>query len=268
MYGRFSEHRNNSVLLQFVAQAGQGINKARRGLGVLPRLHAEPAFLHRPLEITQPDGRIQPQAQRRGPFRSLPFLGLRFLSTQKLFGVVECILCVVHHHIGRKQIVVLQTLGNSNMLDRRMDRIPPAAGVVHLAAAVMEQGVVQSHRQDATGAQFLDHLHGQSLTQSRHLPLTIGKEMMGGVVGISTGRIGIRQHPCDGTAGSAQYSAGHQMNKFVGPQCRKNRKKLSKRYCPCQKYCKHIDLPVLILIPIKTSVGRYVFDKVPLKSVT
>jgi hypothetical protein len=45
----------------------------------------------------------------------------------------------------------------------------------------------------------------------------------------------------------------------------KNWKKVLNYIRPCRNNCVHIDLPVLVFYPIKTSAGRYVFVYKPLK---
>ncbi len=80
-------------------------------------------------------------------------------------------------------------------------------------------------------------------------------------------RIGKRQDAGNGSAGSAQYPAGHQGEENLATGLGKHLKKLAKKFRPCRRYSMHIDLPVLIVSPIKTSDGRYVFVYKPLKYV-
>lgn len=86
-----------------------------------------------------------------------------------------------------------------------------------------------------------------------------------GVVSILARRIGKREHAGDSSAGSAQYPVGHQAEKNFGTWFGENLEKLAKKFRPCRRYTVHIDLPVLILNPIKTSDGRYVLVEKPLK---
>jgi hypothetical protein len=87
-----------------------------------------------------------------------------------------------------------------------------------------------------------------------------------GIVGMLARRIGEREHAGDGSAGGAQYPAGHQPEKNLGAGPGKHLEKLAKKSCPSRSNSVHIDLPVLILNPIKTSVGRYVPVDKPSKS--
>jgi hypothetical protein len=84
-------------------------------------------------------------------------------------------------------------------------------------------------------------------------------------VGSNPRRIGKGKHAGDGSPPCAQHPAGHQPNENVGSRSGKNREKLLKKFRPCRRNNVHIDLPVLILNPIKTSDGRYVFVDKPLK---
>ncbi len=80
-----------------------------------------------------------------------------------------------------------------------------------------------------------------------------------GIVSTLKGWIGKWKDAGDRSAARAQNPSGGQMRENVGPWNRKNRKKLLNDVRPCRNISVHIDLPVLILNPIKTSVGRYVF---------
>jgi hypothetical protein len=80
-------------------------------------------------------------------------------------------------------------------------------------------------------------------------------------------RIGKRQDAGDGSAGGAQHPAGRQGEENFGAGLGKHLKKLAKKFRPCRRYSVHIDLPVLIVNPIKTSDGRYVLVYKPLKYV-
>ena len=59
---------------------------------LIPRLYNEVSLTGSLLKIPQPDTRIQPETQRRSAFRSLAFVGLRFLAAYKLLGIFESIL--------------------------------------------------------------------------------------------------------------------------------------------------------------------------------
>ena len=76
-----------------------------------------------------------------------------------------------------------------------------------------------------------------------------------------------RNRARNGMTSRTQHPAGHQSEKNLRSRNRKDWEKLLKKFRPCRNNCRHIDLPVLILNLIKTSVGRYVFVHKPLKSV-
>jgi hypothetical protein len=78
-------------------------------------------------------------------------------------------------------------------------------------------------------------------------------------------RIGEWQNTSNGPSAGAQYPTGHQAQENLGAGLGENLEKLAKKFRPCRKYSVHIDLPVLILDPIKTSDGRYVFVDKPSK---
>jgi hypothetical protein len=80
-------------------------------------------------------------------------------------------------------------------------------------------------------------------------------------------RIGKRQDTGYGSANRAQNPADHQLGENLGSGSGKNWEKLLKKFSPSRSNNVHIDLPVLILNPIKTSVDRYVLVDKPLKSV-
>ncbi|HCO93903.1 MAG TPA: hypothetical protein DIU00_08130 [Phycisphaerales bacterium] len=88
-----------------------------------------------------------------------------------------------------------------------------------------------------------------------------------GIVSMLAHRIGKRQYACYGSAGGTQYPTGHQGEKNLATGLGKYLKKLAKKFRPCRRYSVHIDLHVLVLDPIKTSDGRYVFVYKPLKYV-
>jgi len=86
-----------------------------------------------------------------------------------------------------------------------------------------------------------------------------------GIVGTFGPRIGKRQDTGDGPAAGAKYPTGHQSQENLGPGLGEILEKLAKKLRPCRIYSVHIDLPVLIVNPIKTSDGRYVLVEKPLK---
>jgi hypothetical protein len=131
----------------------------------------------------------------------------------------------------------------------------------------MKQGVVQSQGNDSFPAECLDQKPSQRLPQTGHIPPGIGKETVVGGVSPKPRRIDKWEHAGDGSPCLAQHPACHQSSKNIGSRGGENRKKLLKKFRPCRCNCMHIDLPVLIVYPIKTSAGRYVFDKFPLKLV-
>ena len=87
------------------------------------------------------------------------------------------------------------------------------------------------------------------------------------VVSVLKARICERDYTGYGSLSRAQNPAGYEPGKNICPGSRKNREKLLNKFRPCRNNNVHIDLLVLILNPIKTSAGRYVFVDKPLKSV-
>ena len=162
----------------------------------------------------------------------------------------------------------IQTPGIDNMLLGRANGIPPIPGPIDLAAAAVKQGVVHGQDKGSLAAKRLNQKRGQPLPQAMHLPSRIRQEPMIGIVGSKPQRIGKWKHAGDGSPPCAQHPAGHQPNENVGSQGSKNRKKLLKKlkFRPCRRNNVHIDPPVLILNPIKTSDGRYGFGICPSRS--
>ena len=90
---------------------------------------------------------------------------------------------------------------------------------------------------------------------------------MVGIVGVFAQRVGKGYHAGDRPARGAKDPAGDQLKKYPGAGNCEDRKKLLQKFRPCRKDSIHIDLRVFFLDPLKTSVGRYVFDDKPLKAV-
>jgi hypothetical protein len=132
---------------------------------------------------------------------------------------------------------------------------------------MVKQRIVQGQGYYALGAKPGNQNQGQCLPQLTDGPSCIWKEPMIGVVSMLARRTGKREHAGDSSAGSAQYPTGHQAEKNVGARLGKHLEKLAKKFRPCRRYSVHIDLPVLILNPIKTSDGRYVLVDKPSKYV-
>jgi hypothetical protein len=130
---------------------------------------------------------------------------------------------------------------------------------------VVKQRIVQRQGYNARGTEPPHQNQGQDLPQSSHGPSRLWKEPMVGVVSMVACRIGKRQDAGDGSAGGAQDPAGHQGQENLGTGLGKHLKKLAKKLRPCRRYSVHIDLPVLIVKPIKTSDGRYALVDKPLK---
>lgn len=72
------------------------------------------------------------------------------------------------------------------------------------------------------------------------------------------------EHAADRAADGAQSPTAQPSAKKRSGWSRKNPKKLLKKFWPCRKYGIHIAHPVLLFCLIKTSAGRYVFDKMSL----
>ena len=105
MYELFTEHKFNSIPPKHASKATQRIRKARSRLARIPWPNKKASPLRFLLKIPQPDGRINPQAQRCRPFGALVFPDLRFLATYKLLGIFESILDApsvrkIAYHLG------------------------------------------------------------------------------------------------------------------------------------------------------------------------
>ena len=117
MNGRIPEHIFYSLTPKLTPQAAQSVRKAGSRFLSVPRLNPERSGSGFLSEIPQPHYRIQGQPQRRGPFRSLPLVGLRLLTAQQLLGVLECILD------GPSVVVTFQHLACSHRQIRRKKKI-------------------------------------------------------------------------------------------------------------------------------------------------
>jgi hypothetical protein len=149
----------------------------------------------------------------------------------------------------------------------RTNRVSPPSRSIDFAAAAMKQGVVQIGRYYTVCVKYSDQQNRQKSPQLAHCPGSIREKPVISIVSFPSRWVCEWQNAGDGMSCGAENPSGYQADKNLGCWRCKNREKLLKKLCPSRSSNVHIDLLVLILNPIKTSAGRYVFVDNPLKSV-
>ena len=155
-----------------------------------------------------------------------------------------------------------------NALLCRADSIPPITGTVDFSSTVVEQRIVQSEGNSSCAIKDFDKHQSQDLPERIDIPTGIWKKTMVGIVSTLKAWICKWQDARYCSPCRTQNPAGHQTRENLCPRSRENWKKLLSYIRPCRNNCMHIDVPVFIFFPIKTSAGRYVFVYRPLKFVT
>src|SRR4030042_398214 len=117
MYGRFTEHKFNSLSPKLTTKAAQCICKARSRFLSVPRLNQKISLTRLFSEIPQPDCRIKPKTQSCRSFRAFVFVSRRLLSAKILIGILECIL------YRPAVVVTFEHLGGTHRQNRRKKNV-------------------------------------------------------------------------------------------------------------------------------------------------
>src|SRR6266487_580972 len=110
----------------------------------------------------------------------------------------------------------VQPVGEDGALATGADGVAEAAGAVHLAAGLVEEGVVNVHDQAQVALEVADEQGRQPAPELSHLPLPLAQEAMVGVVGVDAVWIGHVHHAGDGAPAGAERPAGDQREEETG----------------------------------------------------
>ena len=110
----------------------------------------------------------------------------------------------------------VQAVGEDGPLTTRAEGIAEVASTVHLAAGLVEEGVVEVHDQALGAFEVADEQRCQPAPEMGHVPPPRAQEAVVGVVGAAGVRIGDVHHAGDGAAARAEHAASDQGDK-TGP---------------------------------------------------
>ena len=158
----------------------------------------------------------------------------------------------------------VQSPGIDKCLLCRADGISPVPGALDLPAAVMEQGIVQSHRKNPLGTKEVDQHPRQYPPEPVEVPAGIRKKPMVGVVSPPKAGISKGQDAGDRSSGRAQNPPGSQTRENGGSRRGENWKKLLDYIRPGRNthWDIHSNLRV-VTFPLLLSDGCYFYDDNP-----
>jgi hypothetical protein len=104
----------------------------------------------------------------------------------------------------------VQAVGEDGALAAGADRVAEAAGAFHLAAGLVEEGVVQVDDQAQSAFELTGEQGRQPAPELGHVPLPLTQEAVVGIVGVDALRIGDVHHAGDRAAAGAEHPAGDQ----------------------------------------------------------
>jgi len=154
----------------------------------------------------------------------------------------------------------VQAPGQDISAGSRMDRISPPGGSIYLSAAVMKQGVVQSQGYGSCPIESFEQYLCQYHPKSSHVPASMWKKAVKGVVSMSALRIGERQDTAYGPPNGAQNPSVEQLSEDFSTWDGKIGQKVEDEGRPCRYsiYRIHTNLRV-VTWSLQSSEGRYVF---------